>query len=158
MDDLVIDTNVWVHAQNPAETRFDSSVDLLKLLLESEVTICVDVGYDLNESKNASAICCEYFKHISYGSIGLAIFVQLASSGKIKQLQKRSKQNISRKINQLVANKVDRIFLNVAYNSEDKYLVSHDYRDFQIRKRKTIKKDLTISIVEAEHMVILLNI
>ena len=49
-----------------------------------------------------------------------------------------------------MVNKIDRVFLGVAFNSEDMKLVSHDYQDFQIPKRNHINDQLGIDVINAE--------
>lgn len=152
MKDIVIDTNVWAHSQNPEEKRFSSAVTLLEILLNKNILLCVDEGYSDEESKNTSAICCEYLKYMTYGSLALSVFSHIASNGRLSQLEKKSSTRTSKIINQLISNKVDRIFLNVSYNSIEKCLISHDFVDFQKRKRKVIKKELSISVLEASEV------
>lgn len=99
------------------------------------------------QSKNRSLICHEYIKHIVSGSPAYFVISKLAMDGRISQLDRRANTAIARRINQLLTNKYDRTFLNVAYNSTDKTLVSHDHMDFSTEKRRTIKKALDVDVV-----------
>jgi predicted nucleic acid-binding protein len=125
LNDVVIDTNVLVHAQNPDEQRFEDSTNLIGTILSSNTELCVDEGFSEEESKNKSAIGSEYFDKLSFGSTGFTLVVQLAHQNRIKQLARRAPHHISRAINQILRNKTDRTFLNVAHNSVEKVLVSH---------------------------------
>lgn len=149
LGDVVIDTNVLLHAQNPNETRFEDSSNLICKILDENTSLCVDEGFSEDESKNKSKIGHEYLSNLTPGSIGQNLIVQLALQQRIKQLTKRAPERIVRKINHIIRNKIDRVFLNVAYNSEGKTLVSHDYRDFRITKRQLISTDLKIKVIEA---------
>lgn len=149
LNDIVIDTNVLLHAQNPNEKRFEDSSNFINKMLEEKTSLCVDEGFSENESKNKSIIGCEYLSNLQFGSIGLNLIVQLAHQQRIKQLTKRAPERIVRKINQLIRNKKDRVFLSVAYNSDEKTLVSHDYIDFYKTKRRFISTNLQIQVIEA---------
>ncbi len=149
LSDIVIDTNVLLHAQNPNETRFENSSNLINKILEENTSLCIDEGFSEDESKNKSIIGCEYLSNLQPGSIGQNLIVQLALQQRIKQLTKRAPERIVRKINQIIRNKIDRVFLNVAYNSDEKTLVSHDYTDFNISKREFILTDLQTHVISA---------
>lgn len=149
LNDIVIDTNVLLHAQNPNEKRFKDSSNLICKILDENTSLCMDEGFSEDESKNKSMIGWEYLSNLQYGSIGLNLIAQLALQQRIKQLTKRAPERIVSKINQLIRNKTDRVFLNVAYNSDEKTLVSHDYKDFQKTKRRFIATNLQIQVIEA---------
>ena len=151
LDDVVVDTNVIAHAQNPAEARFADSEALLRCFLELHTSLCVDEGFDMDEARNQSHICSEYLQHIHFGSLGFTVISYLATNGRIKQLPRLATRTVSRRINQLLRNRMDRAFLNVACNSTEMVLVSHDYTDFQARKRTTIRKELGVRVIEASH-------
>lgn len=149
LNDVVIDTNVLVHAQNPNEQRFEDSTNLIDTILDSNTDLCVDEGFSEEEAKNKSAICSEYFDQLCFGSLGFTLIVQLAHQNRIKQLGRRAPHQISRRINQILRKKSDRNFLNVAYNSVEKVLVSHDFIDFQQPKRDRILSNFHIHVIEA---------
>ncbi len=149
LSDVVIDTNVLLHAQNPNEKRFEDSSNLIRKMLYENTSLCVDQGFSEDESKNESIIGQEYLSNLQFGSMSSNLIVQLASQQRIKQLTKRAPERIVRKINQIIRNKIDRVFTNVAYNSDEKTLVSHDYNDFSMTKRQRILTDLQIKIIEA---------
>ena len=149
LSDIVIDTNVLLHAQNPNETRFVNSSNLINKILEENTNLCIDEGFSEDESKNESIIGNEYLSNLQPGSIGQSLIVQLVSQQRIKQLTKRAPERIVSKINQLIRNKTDRVFLNIAYNSDEKTLVSHDYKDFHKTKRRFIATNLQIQVIEA---------
>lgn len=149
LNDIVIDTNVLVHAQNPNEQRFVDSTSLIDTILNSNTDLCVDEGFSEEEAKNRSAIGCEYLNNLYFGSVSFNLIGQLAHQNRIKQLRKKAPYQISRRINQILRNKTDRIFLNVAYNSVEKVFVSHDFTDFQPPKRNRILSNFHIHVTEA---------
>jgi predicted nucleic acid-binding protein len=150
MLDVVVDTNIFMHAANPSEDRFEDANCLLNKIYGNQTFLCIDEGFDFDESKNSSHIGHEFIKNLHQGSFGFSLIVFLASNCRLKFLAKRSSVAVSKKINQLVSKKSDRVFLNVAANSIAKCLVSHDFEDFQTNKRKTIKKDIGIDVLDAQ--------
>ncbi len=150
MDDLVVDTNVLVHTQNPDCDYFASSVAFVGQILNAELSVCVDKGFDLDESKNRSLICYEYLKHLVFGSPGYTLVVQAASSGRIKEVERRGPRTVAKKIDHLLSNKHDRTFANVAYNSNNKLLVSHDFGAFSEQCRQDLKSECGIFVCTAE--------
>ena len=153
-DEIVIDTNVLVHAGNGQEVRCESSRVLIELLISSQSRVCVDTEVELAEPVNSSFICKEYVTHLPNGSLGHAVLSHLAGQGRIVAYPKRcAKQGIPNKIDQLIKGTKprDRIFLNVAASTSSKVLVSHDFEDFAAKKRKTIKKEIGVSVVCANN-------
>lgn len=149
LNDIVIDTNVLMHAQNPNEKRFGDSSVLINTILISNTDLCVDEGFSEEEGRNKSLIGSEYIDNLYFGSLGFSLIVDLVQQNRIKPLKRRAPQKIARKINQILSNKKDRIFLNVAFNSVEKVFVSHDFADFQMPKRNKILSDFTIRVIEA---------
>ncbi len=150
LSDLVIDTNVLVHAQNPSEQRCADARRLLTTLLDTTAVLCVDQGFACDEGQNRSHIGTEYLQNLRAGSLALQVIATLAGSGRVRQLGRRAPQATARQINQLIRNRVDRVFLSVAFNSTDRVLVSHDLEDFQLPKRDTIRRTLGVRVVEAQ--------
>lgn len=149
LTDITIDTNVMLHAQNPDEQRSSESNTLLQNMLKSQTFLCVDEGFHVDELRNSSFIGKEYLDKLRIGSLGYAVVAKLGSEFRIKPLPRLAPRPQKKKINQLIRNKRDRIFLSVAFNSEDQKLVSHDYNDFQESKRLTIRTELSVDIIDA---------
>ena len=147
--DLVIDTNVLVHASNGDELRQEESVELLTYLLSSTEVICIDPEYTGHETTNTSYIGYEYLKHLKIGMLGYAFLTTMAQNQRISEVSSTVPVATTRKINQCMANNHDRVFIKVAINSNDKILVTHDFTDFAVDKRKHLKKTLQIIVVVA---------
>lgn len=150
LTDVVVDTNVILHADNKNEQRRAASIKFLKTLVDSKTKICVDNGFYLIESKNRSLIGQEYLNHLVSGTLGYAVITELALYGRINMVSRKVENKISRSINKLISNKSDRTFLKVAYNSIDKVLASHDYCDFDANKRQQIKKIFNVIVDSAD--------
>ena len=147
--DLVVDTNVLVHASNDEEERQIDSVQLINYLLGSTELICVDTGFDTNETLNKSYVGYEYLKHLKNGMLGYAFVVQMAQTRRICEVTRQTKAHTNRAINQCMSNNHDRVFIKVAINSNDKILITHDFTDFAASKRTHLKKTFGIEVLVA---------
>ena len=149
--DVVIDTNVFVHADDKRQTRRNDSRSVMHALLGCGTQLCVDPGFSTVPSKNRSLIGHEYIKHIRAPMLGYAVLTALGVAGRIvaKPNTLRSKEQRQARQRLLPANAGDRRFLTVAANSAERILVSHDYTDFTKTTRKEIKRIFDVSVVEA---------
>ncbi|PIA79509.1 hypothetical protein BFR04_01305 [Gaetbulibacter sp. 4G1] len=152
MTDIVIDTCTLKHADNPNSKYFESSIEFIELMFNNSISCVVDEGFSLNETENRSYIGLEFIKHLQPGSLGYNLIIQFATSGRLDFVSNKIPNNHKNYIEQIISNKKDRMFLRVAYNSHEKILASHDFTDYQKRKRRKIKKDLSISIQTAEEL------
>lgn len=149
--DIVVDTNVFVHANNADDAeRQQHSLAFLEALRASNTCLCVDEGFDyVNEAKNRSRIASEYLQHIRGGMYGQYLLQLLAASGRIVVVAARVPRQVSKKISQRVPNRGDCVFIRVAHNSQGKSLVSHDRRDFSARVRKTLRDEIGVECLHA---------
>jgi len=149
--DIVVDTNVLVHASNEAHPYCHASLAFLSTLLAGTTVLCVDEGFSADESKNASLIGAEYTQHLVFGMPGYAVVQALASTDRLKQVARSVPDNVRRAVKRLVPrNSRDRTFVHVAFNSTDRLLVSHDFDDFGGDIRKKLRQSLGVSIVIAD--------
>ena len=149
LEDIVIDTNVLLHAQNPDELRFSDARQLIEQMLACTTSLCIDRGFDISPGQNQSKIGAEYLEKLQPGSLGFVLIVSLVESFRLKQINRLPPRDISRAINQLIRKPRDRTFLGVSYNSTERLLVSHDYQDFQQAKRVSIRRDLGVNVIDA---------
>ena len=147
--DLVVDTNVLVHASNDEEDRQMDSVQLITYLLSSTELICVDNGFDTNETLNKSIIGYEYLEHLKNGMLGYAFVVQMALNKRICEVQRKIPVQTTKAINKCMSNKHDIVFIKVAINSSDKKLITHDFTDFADDKRTHLKKSFGVQVLVA---------
>ena len=154
--DIVLDTNIMVQANNPALPNNKSSVSFLKKIVPSTVQLCVDEGFDLVESKNRSQIGRKYVEHVRFGMLGYAVLATLAQNGRIKIISKTVPSQISRQIRQMVNDVSDHVFARITYNSDEKYLASHDMAAYPLDSRPNIERGIGITILladEAEQLI-----
>src|SRR5713226_8398326 len=97
LEDIVVDTNVLVHAGDSTELYFDPAERFLTTLKNTQTLICVDEGFDINESKNSSYIWHDYLQHLRAGSVGLVLVTLLATTGRVRILSKQVDSVTSRR-------------------------------------------------------------
>jgi hypothetical protein len=149
LDDIVIDANVMLHSENMQEARRIDALALMTLLKMRTTKLCVDEGFDWNEALNRSHIGSEYLRHLVHGTLGSAIVAYLAASARIKIVPRQVPQAISRKISMSIGSAPDRVYARVAFNSQDKHLVSHDFGDIPQSSRNRLRTSIGLQIVDA---------
>lgn len=152
MIDLVVDTCTLVHANSKTKYQ-EYSIELINRLLLNQTLLIVDEGFDLNEESNRSYIGLEYIKHLAPGMLGHSLLQHLAASDRFKFVSNKVPNTTKNRIEQLIRNKKDRMFLRISLNSDEKKLVSHDYTDYQKNKRKTIKHEMDVAIIDASEVI-----
>jgi hypothetical protein len=149
LNDVVIDTNVLVHADNPGEERHRDAVELLDQLLEADTKLGIDEGFDIDPQKNLSLIGQEYLEKLTPTSLAYLILAHLAQTERVTFIPRSFGAHTRKAVNQILKNKRDRTFVLVAGETENRVLCSHDFKDFGKRKRKDIKTKLGVAIVDA---------
>lgn len=150
INELVIDVNVFCHSYDPRQPAFEDYLAFLLNFKSSPVALCVDEGANfISESTNASPIIAEYREQISSASTAYGILAHLFANGRVKYVSKKVPYQTARKINQLVNDKTDRIFVRVAINTSDSRLVSHDTAAFPLKRRKLLLDDTGVSVHNA---------
>ncbi|MBK9175848.1 MAG: hypothetical protein IPM46_05810 [Flavobacteriales bacterium] len=149
MVELVIDANVLEHANNTAEARQASSINLIEHLLASDELMFLDEGFNVTEASNRSTIWSEYMARLAPGMLGRDLIITLATSGRVREHTKGVSTNVRRTIEKSVRKTKDRLYLKVASKTSDRILVSHDFEDFSKEKRKFFKKEIEVHVLEA---------
>ncbi|MDQ1097572.1 MULTISPECIES: hypothetical protein [Chryseobacterium] len=152
MIDIVIDTCTLVHANNPDSKYFEDSVIFIEKMLKNSINCVVDEGFSIESSDNKSYIGLEYIKHLQPSSLGYNLIISLIMSERLIFVSNKIPNVHKKYIEQIIKNKKDRMFLRVSYNSSEKILASHDFKDYKTKKRGTIKKEINISIVTASEI------
>ena len=149
-DDIVIDTNVLMHASNVSSGRSAEALDLLKILLSAKTVLCVDIDLNIEVQVQDSSLILQEYKEVLDGmSLGALFISQLASDGRIKHVSRRVPADINKWISQRISNSRDRTFLKVTTKSDERVLVSHDFHDFNYPLRKDIHKHIDVSVMDA---------
>jgi hypothetical protein len=149
MIDIVVDSNVLSHAQNPEADYFDDSRVLLEKLTAATTLLCMDGRFAVNGG-NSSLIGQEYLQNVGFGGPAFAFLLSLMQNDRIKAVPVKVPYHVKKRVDLTVPNNArDRTFVRVAFNSVEKALVSHDYHDFTPDVRKTLRGQLGVVIEEA---------
>jgi hypothetical protein len=150
MNDIVIDTNVLLHTSNKGNQYYESANKTLVLVLQKDLSICVDDIFDVNEAKNTSVIGSEYHGKVIPGTFAYAFLLDRFIKGKYVQIIKKNYKNVKLDLIKKIKNRHDIAFVIAAYGSQDKILVSNDFEDFTSAIRKYVSKKFQISILDSE--------
>jgi predicted nucleic acid-binding protein len=151
LKDIVIDTNVLVHAHNTDHAYSADASALATALLEpsNETALKVDPGFHPVEAKNRSRIIGEYLEKLVPGMVGYHLVQELGASGRIAPVLPTKDRNLKEAVRRLVKDPFDRVFLLTARLSDDKTLVSHDDHAFPDDVRVKCEAKLSVSVCDA---------
>jgi predicted nucleic acid-binding protein len=160
MNDIVIDTNVLLHAENKAIHYCRSAFRTLELVLKADLCLCVDDVFSMDSFRNTSVIGHEYIQYIRTGTFAYAFLLDRLIKGKYKQIFKNEHKKIKLLLNKKVKNgeihnRHDLAFVITAYGSQNKMLISNDYDDFNDRIREYILNSFLINILDSDEYVLL---
>ncbi len=141
LEDIILDTNVLMHADNPVSGRQEASEHLIILLSNSTTIIYVD---------RAGRIRLEYREYLVPGSVGSAFVSAMVRRSQLVAIEIQARPEDRRWIWKNINDPCDRAFLRVAVASKEKVLTSHDFDDFHNRKRSAIRRRLRVSVETAE--------
>ena len=124
---LVVDTNVFLHALNPGQPNHAAANEFLIWLLQGTSRVCVDPGVDLPADQATSKIWCEYRDRglLDVEEDALIILIALFEEDRIDEVQPADIPHHS--LRQCLYDKTDHVFFKVACTTEDHVLVSHDH-------------------------------
>lgn len=152
-EDVVIDTNVLVHASNGALPQFGSSFEVVNWMMNCTAILVLDDLGKLKPDPSTSRLYCEYKQHVPRGSIGEQLLIRLLSSSRVKFVERPDRQ-ISSRVRQICPrNKGDQAVLGAAAMSEDKVLVSNDWNDFDTAARDKAAKGLAVTCLDSDEAV-----
>lgn len=145
--DIVVDTNVLMHAGNPdlAGNYFEPAVEFLAALRAATTLLCID-----KFAGGSSLIAAEYLHTLPVQSFGRELVVALLVSQRVTEVSDKV-DNATRQFvkKQVPRNSRDQRFVRVTHNTNDKVLVSHDFADMPPKVRQAIRNRLDIDIVTA---------
>jgi len=157
MTDILIDTNILMHANNTKERTQPICVDLINYLVSSTEMICIDESIDIN----ISMILHEYCENLKTpGTTGRNFIEKILKQKRFKPISRQVEHRVAKIINQHIDRNehVDKIFVKITYKSNDKTFVSHDFKDFRDSKRVYFKSSLDINILTANDILRTINI
>jgi predicted nucleic acid-binding protein len=146
--DIVLDTNVLVHAKNRNSPFNDHSNALLEALRSGSTVWLMDEGFDIDEATNKSRIYSEYRSKLVASDVGLATLATLARTGRVRMVPACSREHRDL-IRRWIKDAADRYFVRTACESTEKTFVTHDDRSMPQRSRNALKEKLRIVFVDA---------
>jgi hypothetical protein len=151
--DIVIDTNILAHAANPGEQDlFDEASEFLENFVATPTLLCLDPGLDFDIARNKSRIFGEYLTTLSPATLANSVIASIFTTGRYVERPRQVSDSVRKKINRQIAvdKAADKVFVSVTYNSEEKILASHDYKDFSATVRATLLNELGVAIAGAK--------
>lgn len=149
MDEVVIDTNVLVHASNGGDVHYQPSVAFLEDFVAGGAAMLIDEGYDEEPTKNESRIYREYHQFLKPGMYGFYVLAALGNFGRIVERPQYPDLITKAEISALVHDSGDRVFLGVSAGSSSRVLISHDQVDMPLSLRPRLKGKIGVCVVPA---------
>jgi hypothetical protein len=146
--DIVVDTNIFSHAQMPPDQQiFLDAKAFVEALLECETQLCVDGILDPN-SPESSKIGWEYYTYVRPIGLGYTALVQLLATGRVRMGVSDDVGPVLRRfvVNLIPNDSRDRTFVFVAFNTQDRIVVSHDKVDYTPRVRAAVQRRMDVTI------------
>jgi predicted nucleic acid-binding protein len=147
LSDIVVDTDVFAHAENPTVDTYDDSREFIETLRGVQTSLCFDNVFNTDTAKNKSQIASEYFERLPAGSIALVLIAECAAADRISVVGRKVRPEQARAIRELVRDKSDHKFIRTAINSQEKLVVSHD--GHILKRASDIADRLDVSAVRA---------
>lgn len=148
--DVVVDTNVLAHADDPKKATSQASQQLLLFIKESELKWVLDDQGKKAPNPETSLLHAEYRNTIVEMGFSATVFAFLLRTNRVI-FAPRPGEQVRKAIRKLVpANKGDQAVLGAAVGSTDGVLVSNDFGDFTAAVRTSVLKELSVTVVDCE--------
>ena len=146
LTDVVIDTNVLSHADNPASNNQASALALLSWMSTSSIHWVLDDNGKHQPDPTTSLLYHEYQQTLAPQGLAIQIFTACLMNKRVRFSQ-RPTQVVRDEIRKLIAkNKKDQVVLGAACGSESKTLFTNDFNDFSDKVRDHVQKKLSVDI------------
>jgi hypothetical protein len=147
LDDVVIDTNVLMHACDPRQAHQGQCLRLIELMRDGNALLLVDEG--TNPQKPLEGfVMSEYTARLAPGTPGQELLILLLSSSRVSGVPRHVPRPVAKELER-IPNTRDRKFVAVAWNSVDHVLASQDFTDFPRKVRRRIQDKISVEILDA---------
>lgn len=148
-EDIVLDTNVLSHAENPGSVNQESALAVLHWMMKSNTLWVLDDNGKDAPNPWTSILYVEYHETLPPQSLSLLLLQTCLQSERVKFAARPTR--VDREIIErlIPRNKRDRAVLGAARGSTDRILVSNDEADFDAATRKAVKKVLGVQILNS---------
>lgn len=133
LDDVVIDTDVLMHADNPEYFDYDEARAFVEEMRSCQTCICID-------ESDQGAIAQEYLDRLPPGSLGGVLLREAADDARIRFVSRKVPSAVINLIRQCVHDKSDHKWLRVAYNSREKIVTSHNTKHLHPQRTRIAKR------------------
>jgi hypothetical protein len=148
--DVVLDTNVLSHADNPGSSYQASARNVLDWMRSCEAYWVLDDNGKRQPDPHTSQLFLEYKQTLPPMGASIQLFAACLARGRV-WFAPRPGQSVRDNIRQLVPrNKKDQVILGAAAGSRDKVLISNDESDFSNSVRKKALSRLNVTILHSE--------
>lgn len=146
MDELVIDTNVWKHAESFSYAKQEKAYWFVKAFSESSVKLALDEGHD------KSRILREYFDVITQNSVSYYLLqeILLDSDSRVVWVSVRVRPQDNGWLGRSIKNPADARFVKATINTSSKVMVSNDFIDFPRKFRRSLSKRVYVEVVSSD--------
>lgn len=149
-NDVVLDTNVLSHADNPGSSYQASAKNVLDWMRSCEAYWVLDDNGKSQPDPHTSQLFLEYKQTLPPMGASIQLFTACLASGRV-WFAPRPGRSVRDNIRQLVPrNKKDQVILGAAAGSKDKVLISNDENDFSNSARKKALSQMNVTILHSE--------
>jgi hypothetical protein len=150
VSEIVIDANVFAHALNTDNDFFESAVSLVVGLLDSESILALDDTGKASPDEWTSNLYREYTECISPISVSYEVIHAMIAFGRVI-FHLRPKREVWAKCQGLApANNHDAIVLGIGVQTDQKLIISNDYKDFHRRMRRAAVKEIGVTLLDSD--------
>lgn len=144
--DIVLDTNVLSHADNPGSSHQLSAQRVLDWMRGCEVYWVLDDNGKSQPDPHTSQLYLEYRQTLPPMGAAIQLFAACLAGGRVR-FAPRPAQTVRDNIRRLVPrNKKDQVILGAAAGATDKVMISNDESDFPKSVRKKALTQLAVTI------------
>jgi hypothetical protein len=150
--EIVIDTNVLVHACNHDSPYFESAVSLVTELPGVECVLALDDSGKSAPNQSTSHLYNEYSACMNPLQLPMIVLASLLSAGRVHFYPRLKTTSTEWKYCCRIVprNKHDRVVLGVAVLCREHTLVSNDFDDFNEDARDVALEKLSVRILDSE--------
>jgi hypothetical protein len=153
LDDIVVDTNVWMHAQTPGQKYMGRAIALCQCMRYGRCVLRLDSGFHITESRNRSRIGSEYHDKLRFdrnpGKLSVETIALLFRTRRVKEASIAIDRGPKKILEKLIKKPRDRTFVRVTRNTLERTFVTHDWEDFTKAKRTKLGQALDITCIDA---------
>lgn len=148
--DVVLDTNVLAHANNPNISYQSGALAVLQWVAETTVRWVLDDQGKSAPDPNTSVMYAEYIRTLPPQGVSLALFIECLANGRV-DFAPRPNRDIRQVLRSIIPrNTRDQAVLGAACGSSDRVLISNDFDDFNGAARRRVSQELGVTVLDSD--------